>query len=59
VTQVWVPLLVLAGMWLLLLIWVALRADEPAPGVLATAAIMHLGYGVGVLWGLVRGPGSV
>ena len=34
VTGVWVPLMVLAGLWLLLLIWVAIRADEPAPGVL-------------------------
>jgi succinoglycan biosynthesis protein ExoA len=57
VTQVWVPLLVLAALWLLLLIWVAVRADEPAPGVLVAAVIMHLAYGVGELWGLVRGPG--
>lgn len=57
VTQVWVPLLVLAALWLLLLIWVAVRADEPAPGVFLAAVIMHLAYGVGELWGLVRGSG--
>ena len=56
VTGVWVPLMVLAGLWLVLLIWVALRADEPAPGVLFVAGIMHLAYGLGELWGLVRGP---
>ena len=59
VTQVWFPLSVLTGLWLLLLIWVALRSDESAPGVFAAAAIMHLGYGVGVLWGLVRGRALV
>ena len=58
VTQVWLPLLVLAALWLLLVIWVALRADEPAPGVILAAAIMHLTYGVGELWGLISGPGS-
>jgi succinoglycan biosynthesis protein ExoA len=55
VTQVWFPLLVLTGLWLPLLIWVALRSHGPAPGVFSAAAIMHVGYGVGVLWGLVRG----
>ena len=59
VTQVWVPLSVLIGLWLLLLIWVALRSDEPAPSVFLAAAIMHVGYGVGVLWGLVRGRALV
>jgi succinoglycan biosynthesis protein ExoA len=59
VAQVWLPLLVLMGLWLLLLIWVALRSDEPAPGVFSAAAIMHVGYGVGVLWGLVRGRALV
>lgn len=56
VTQVWTPLLVMAGLWLLLLIGVALRADQPAPGVFFVAGIMHLGYGLGELWGLLRGP---
>jgi glycosyltransferase involved in cell wall biosynthesis len=56
VTGSWVPLLVLAGIWLLLLVWVALKADEPAARVLLAAAIMHIAYGLGGLWGLVRGP---
>lgn len=56
VTGVWVPLLVLGGLWLLLLVWVALRADERTGAVLLAAGIMHLAYGLGELWGLVRGP---
>jgi glycosyltransferase involved in cell wall biosynthesis len=58
VTRSWVPLVVLAGIWLLLLVWVALSADQPAARVLLAAAIMHLAYGLGGLWGLMRGPGS-
>ncbi len=58
-TQLWVPLAVLTGLWLILLIWVALTADAPAPRVLWAAGIMHLAYGIGEMWGLVRGPGSV
>jgi glycosyltransferase involved in cell wall biosynthesis len=58
VTQVWVPLMVLGGLWLLLLVWVALRADESAGTVLLAAGIMHLAYGLGEVWGLVRGPSS-
>jgi glycosyltransferase involved in cell wall biosynthesis len=55
VTGTWWPLLVLVGLWLLLLIWVALRADQPAPGVVLAAGIMHLAYGLGEIWGLLRG----
>jgi glycosyltransferase involved in cell wall biosynthesis len=59
VTQVWVPLMVFAALWLLLLVWVAARADESAPGVVLAAGIMHLAYGMGELWGLMRGRGAV
>jgi glycosyltransferase involved in cell wall biosynthesis len=58
-TGSWVSLSVLAGLWLLLLVWVALRADAPALGVFRAAGIMHLAYGIGMIWGLVRGPGPV
>jgi succinoglycan biosynthesis protein ExoA len=57
VSGVWWPLIVAALAWLLLLIWVAVRADEPASGVVLAAAIMHLGYGMGEFWGLLRGSG--
>jgi hypothetical protein len=58
-TGSWVSLSVLAGLWLLLLVWVALRADAPALGVFGAAGIMHLAYGIGMIWGLIRGPGPV
>jgi hypothetical protein len=58
-TGSWVSLSVLAGLWLLLLVWVALRADAPALGVFRAAGIMHLTYGIGMIWGLIRGPGPV
>ncbi len=57
VAQLWGPLLLVATLWLLLLIWVAVKSDEPAPGVFLAAAIMHLSYGLGTVWGLIRGPG--
>ena len=59
VAHVWMPLVVLVGLWFLLLAGVALGAEEPAAGVLLAAAIMHLAYGLGELWGLARGPGRV
>jgi glycosyltransferase involved in cell wall biosynthesis len=55
----WVALSLLTGLWLLVLVWVALRADAPAVGVFRAAGIMHLAYGIGMIWGLVRGPGSI
>jgi glycosyltransferase involved in cell wall biosynthesis len=55
----WVALSLLAGLWLLVLVWVALRANAPAVGVFRAAGIMHLAYGIGMIWGLVRGPGSI
>jgi cellulose synthase/poly-beta-1,6-N-acetylglucosamine synthase-like glycosyltransferase len=59
VTGSWVPVLTLAGLWFLLLVWVAMRGDEPAGRVVLAAGIMHLAYGLGELWGLVRGPGPL
>ena len=59
VTGGWVTLSVLAGVWLLVLVWVALRADAPMLGVFRAAGIMHLAYGLGMVWGLARGPGPV
>jgi glycosyltransferase involved in cell wall biosynthesis len=55
----WVALSALAGVWLLTLTWVALRADVSALGVFRAAGIMHLAYGIGMSWGLLRGPGPV
>ncbi len=59
ITAVWWPLLAAVAGWLLLLIWVALRREGSSFRVVAAAGIMHLAYGVGMVWGLVRGPGPV
>ena len=58
-TGVWWPAAALAGAWLLWLLFVGIRSRESVAGVMAAAAIMHASYGVGLLWGLLRGPGPV
>ena len=55
----WGPLAGLVGVWLLWLSIVGVRSDAPAPTVMVAAAIMHLSYGLGLLWSLIRGPGPV
>lgn len=59
VAAVWQPFIVLSGGWLLLLIWVGARSEVSPLGVVAAAGIMHLAYGVGMVWGLLRGPGPI
>lgn len=56
VSQTWEPLLALVALWLLLLILVGARANGQTSLVVLAAAIMHLAYGLGGLWGLLRGP---
>jgi glycosyltransferase involved in cell wall biosynthesis len=51
----WLPLLVLVGLWLLVLI-VGARG---APIGVAAIAIMHIGYGLGLVRGLLRFPDAV
>jgi len=53
------PLLLLLGAWLIVIGIVAMRAKASWWRVFAAAGIMHLTYGWGLLWGLVRGPGPV
>jgi len=56
------PLLRVAASWAAVLAAVAVRPGRPAPlaaEVAADTAAMHLSYGAGLLWGLVRGPGPV
>jgi succinoglycan biosynthesis protein ExoA len=55
----WWPLVALAGSWLAVIGWVAVRSGESVVRVVAAAAIMHLAYGIGLLWGFLRGPGPV
>ena len=56
---VWWPLLVGLGAWLLLLLGVAVTSGESIPRVFSAAGIMHFAYGLGMVWGLTRGPGPV
>lgn len=58
-TGVWWPFILGAGGWLLLLVGVGVHSDVPPLGVVVAAAIMHLAYGVGMMWGLLRGPGPI
>jgi succinoglycan biosynthesis protein ExoA len=55
----WVPLAVVTGAWLAVLLAASVRAGTLLPVVVFAAAIMHLAYGLGGIWGLVRGPGPV
>ena len=59
IAGVWWPLLVTIGAWLTVVGTVALRSGESIPRVVAAAMIMHTSYGIGVLYGIVRGPGVV
>ena len=58
-TGVWWPLLAIFGAWLLLLLGVAVTSGESIPRVLSAAGIMHLAYGLGMIRGLVAGPGPI
>ena len=55
----WLPPVAGMAAWAGLLGWVGVRSPEPAPRVMAAAGTMHVPYGLGTAWGLVRGPGSV
>ena len=57
-TSVWWPLALALIAWILLLAWVSIRSQESPLKVMIAAAIMHLSYGFGIVWGLLRGPGS-
>jgi uncharacterized membrane protein YphA (DoxX/SURF4 family) len=58
-TGLWWPLAALAGAWLAWLAIIGIRSPASTIGVMTAAAIMHLSYGIGLTWGLVRGPGPV
>ena len=59
VSDVWWPFTVALSAWMLLLIWVAVRSTASSAGVVAAAGIMHLAYGAGMVWGLLRGSGPI
>lgn len=58
VELIW-PLTALLVTWLGLLAWVGWRSDASSLAVLGTAATMHLAYGIGAIYGFLRGPGPV
>lgn len=58
-TKVWWPFGATVGSWMLVVGTVAVRSNESIPRVMAAAMMMHSAYGLGVLQGLVRGPGPV
>ena len=58
-TQAWWPVGLLALAWATWLAIVGFRSPAPTYRVMVAAGIMHLSYGIGLLWGLVRGPGPV
>jgi cellulose synthase/poly-beta-1,6-N-acetylglucosamine synthase-like glycosyltransferase len=53
------PLGILAGAWLIGSLVVFLPHGPLTPAVTATAAVMQLAYGLGLAWGLLRGPGPL
>lgn len=53
------PLAILASVWVGVLLVAAFTVDGSSPRVPLAAGIMHLAYGAGLMWGLLRGPGPV
>lgn len=58
-TGIWWPATALAAAWLAWLAVIGLRSSAPTGAVMAAVATMHLSYGLGLIWGLIRGPGPV
>jgi glycosyltransferase involved in cell wall biosynthesis len=52
----WWPLIALLAIWLAVLLLAARSAGRLVPLAVVVAAVMHLAYGLGALWGVVRGP---
>lgn len=55
----WIPFVLLAASWMAVLLVVAAREGRRSFAVMYAAGIMHLAYGLGGVWGLLRGPGPV
>ena len=55
----WWPLLGATAAWVALLAWVGLSGSGAGPLVVFVGGVMHIAYGLGMMWGLVRGPGPV
>lgn len=59
VSGVWWPLLALVVAWLLILVVAAWSGRGSRLATIGAGAIMHLAYGLGLVWGLLRGPGPL
>lgn len=55
----WWPLVITMAAWLAILVAAAARSPRLAGPFVLAAILMHLGYGLGFWWGVVRGPGPV
>lgn len=55
----WWPLSALLLLWVVILLVAALPRGGPFLLTMLAALVMHTSYGVGGLWGLVRGPGRL
>lgn len=55
----WLPLSLLVAAWVGVIAGVAFRAPARTHLVLVAAPTMHIAYGLGSLYGLVRGPGPL
>jgi glycosyltransferase involved in cell wall biosynthesis len=59
VSRSWIPLGVMLAIWLVASLVVFRPLGRIGPAVAGVAAVMQVAYGLGLAWGLVRGPGPV
>jgi succinoglycan biosynthesis protein ExoA len=59
VTRSLLPLVFVLALWLVASLVVFLPLGRLAPAVAGMAAVMQVAYGLGLAWGMVRGPGPV
>lgn len=59
VASVWWPLYALFASWLVVLLLATLAGDGPTGLTMLAAGVMHLSYGLGGLWGMLRGRGPI
>ena len=55
----WWPLAAIGGVWLAALLVAGAATPAMLPLVVFASMVMHLGYGIGVWWGMLRGPRPV
>lgn len=56
---IWWPIAALASTWFAWILVIGLRSASSTAGVMAAVGVMHLSYGLGLMWGLARGPEPV